>query len=152
MFNRNFRLKDWLKEFDDIYESLSKSAWEIKNEMGLEEKTESGENENGKWKITTYTTPGKSGITYKVTTYHAGSDKSETTEKETEISMLKKELAQVVEKQDFEKAVELRDKIKKLETSNKEITKLESDLKSAIDKEDFETAIKLRDKIKKMKS
>jgi len=57
-----------------------------------------------------------------------------------------------VVKQEFERAAELRDKIKKLEKSKDEINKLQTELDDAISKQDFESAIKLRDKINKMKS
>jgi protein-arginine kinase activator protein McsA len=68
-----------------------------------------------------------------------------------EVSSLKKELERCVENQDFERAVELRDKIKKLESNKEELTKLNRELDECVKKQDFENAIKLRDKIKSLK-
>ena len=56
-----------------------------------------------------------------------------------------------VESQDFEKAVELRDTIKKLEVNKEEIKKLNDELESYIKNQDFENAIIIRDKIKSLK-
>ena len=77
--------------------------------------------------------------------------KSNKTEDNDEVSELKSELETVVESQDFEKAVELRDKIKVLEKNKSEITKLESELDECIKTQNFEKAIELRDKIKSLK-
>ena len=76
-----------------------------------------------------------------------------TKEDETEeITKLKSELEMAVENQEFEKAVELRDKIKSLEENGEKINSLEIKLKQAIEKQDFEKAIELRDEIKNLKS
>ena len=84
------------------------------------------------------------------TTYGTPNKKSP---KETdEISLLKKEIENYVENQEFEKAAEVRDKIKKLEKNKDEVKKLQTELDEVISKQDFESAIKLRDKINKMKS
>ena len=69
-----------------------------------------------------------------------------------EIYSLKSELQDAVEKQEFEKAVELRDKIKSLEENSEKIQELKSKLQKSIENEDFEKAIELRDKIKKLQS
>lgn len=68
------------------------------------------------------------------------------------LTNLKTELQTAVEAQDFEKAVELRDKIKSLEENSEKIQKLKSKLQESIKKEDFEKAIELRDEIKKLQS
>lgn len=65
---------------------------------------------------------------------------------------LKSELQDAVESQDFEKAVELRDKIKSIEENGEKISNLQTKLQKAIDKQDFEKAIELRDEIKKLQS
>jgi protein-arginine kinase activator protein McsA len=73
--------------------------------------------------------------------------------KETdEISLLKKELQDCVERQEFERAVEVRDKIKNFEKNQDEIKNLQTKLDDAISNQDFESAIKLRDKLNKIKS
>jgi len=78
---------------------------------------------------------------------------TKSTENETDdLLNLKTELQTAVETQDFEKAVELRDKIKSLEENGEKIQKLKSKLQKCIEKEEFEKAIELRDEIKKLQS
>ena len=63
---------------------------------------------------------------------------------------MKSQLETSIEEQNFEKAAELRDKIKSLETDKEKILELQSELKKAVDHQDFERAIELRDEIKKL--
>ena len=112
---------------------------------------ESGKDENGEWFRTTYTSP--NGTRYTVTTTYIGGPIGNSNKKGKDtLSSLKRELENCVEKQDFERAAELRDQIKRLETNKADIDKLEGELKTTIEKQDFEEAIKLRDKIKELKS
>lgn len=150
LFGRNYgkSLKEMMQELDEMMESLN---WEESNKPTGEvtEKTEKGSDDNGDWIRTTYTSP--SGIRYTMTTtYYNGAPQSPNKPK-NELSLLKRQLEKAVEEQDFEKAVELRDKIKNFETNKQEIEKLETDLKTAVDNQDFELAIKIRDEIKKLK-
>ncbi len=69
-----------------------------------------------------------------------------------DLTNLKTELQTAVESQDFEMAVELRDKIKSLEENGEKIKKLKSELQESIKKENFEKSIELRDEIKKLQS
>jgi protein-arginine kinase activator protein McsA len=64
---------------------------------------------------------------------------------------LKQKLNIAVDEQNFEEAVELRDKIKNLEKNKEELIKLNKELDECVKKQDFENAIKLRDKIKGLK-
>ena len=82
-----------------------------------------------------------------ITTFY-GNDK---TSSEDNISELKYELERLVESQEFEKAVELRDKIKKLEINKESIEKLNLELSESIKSQDFERCINLRDKIRSLK-
>lgn len=68
-----------------------------------------------------------------------------------EINTLRQKLDFAVETQDFELAVELRDKIKNLEQNQEEIKKLNDELNSHIKNQDFEKCIELRDKIRTLK-
>jgi protein-arginine kinase activator protein McsA len=88
---------------------------------------------------------------YVITTTHRTSNKK-SLEETDKISLLKKELQDCVEKQEFERAVEVRDTIKKLEKNQDEIKKMQSELDESISKQDFELSIKLRDKLNKLKS
>lgn len=71
--------------------------------------------------------------------------------KKDDISELTKKLEECVEKQEFEKAAELRDKIKSLKDGNDLILNLENEMQRAISSQDFEKAAKLRDELKKYK-
>lgn len=99
---------------------------------------------NGEWK--TQTSVSDDG-TYRVTRYYYGSDADE----KSETRSLHKQLEDAIEKEDFEKAVELRDKIKKMESNQKEIEKLELELKQSIKDQNFEKSIEIRDQLKKLK-
>jgi hypothetical protein len=106
---------------------------------------------DGEWIKTTYISP--NGTKYTVTTTYLGGLPNKPSKKGNDtLSSLKNELEKCVENQDFEKAAQLRDQIKRTEINKAHIDKLEVELKMAIDKQDFEEAIKLRDKIKELKS
>jgi protein-arginine kinase activator protein McsA len=67
------------------------------------------------------------------------------------LTSLQKQLEIAIENEDFEMAVELRDKIKKFETNQKQIEELEQELKQSIKDLNFEKSIELRDKLKELK-
>jgi protein-arginine kinase activator protein McsA len=98
---------------------------------------------NGEWK--TQTKVSEDG-TMKITTYYYDNSKTNPTSKN-----LKQQLEIAIENEDFEKAVELRDQIKKLESNQKEIDKLEEELKKSIEEQNFEKSIEIRDQLKKLK-
>ena len=98
---------------------------------------------NGEWK--TQTKVSDDG-TMKITTYYYDNAKTNPTSKN-----LKQQLEIAIENEDFEKAVELRDQIKKLETNQKEVDKLEEELKKSIEEQNFEKSIEIRDQLKKLK-
>jgi protein-arginine kinase activator protein McsA len=68
-----------------------------------------------------------------------------------EIHLLKQKLDLAIESQNFEEAVELRDKIKNLEENKEKISELKKELDDCIKVQDFERAIELRDKINSLK-
>jgi protein-arginine kinase activator protein McsA len=78
-------------------------------------------------------------------------NKQSNVSEDDEISVLKYKLDLAVESQDFEKAVELRDKIKKLEINKESIEKYNLELSESIKSQDFERCINLRDKIRSLK-
>ena len=136
MLFRNFKNFDRLfKEFDEMFFEQP----HLKNK----EKVEDVFDEDGEWEKRTYVSD--TGL-FSYTFLTKKSNKPT-----NEIDVLKHELDKNVENQDFEKAVELRDKIKKLESNKEELTKLNKELNECIKKQDFESAIKLRDKIKSLK-
>jgi len=136
MLFRNFRNFDRLfKEFDEMFFEQP----HLKNK----EKIENITNEDGDWEKRSYI----SDIGLFSYTFLTKKSNKPT----NEIEELKHELDKCVENQYFEKAVELRDKIKKLELNKEELLKLNKELNECIKKQDFENAIKLRDKIKSLK-
>lgn len=65
---------------------------------------------------------------------------------------LEQELKQAVESENFERAIEIRDELKKLELNKEKIQNLEIELKESIQKQDFERCIILRDELNKLKT
>ena len=78
-------------------------------------------------------------------------NKSENLNQDDEIYLLKQKLDMAVEEQEFEQAVELRDKIKGLEKNKEKINNLKKELDICIKNQDFEKAIELRDEINSMR-
>lgn len=108
-------------------------------------KTEKGEDEMGSWEKQSYSSEDGS---YNVVTFYRtfGTPK----QKQNSIESLKKELESCVENQEFEKAAELRDKIKNIENNNIKKNQLKDELDKAVKIQDFERAIQLRDELKKL--
>lgn len=71
---------------------------------------------------------------------------------ENDEKSLQMELQEVIEKENFERAIEIRDKLKKLEMNKLKLKNLEIQLKQSIDKQDFEKCIVIRDEINKLKT
>lgn len=110
--------------------------------------TETGKDELGDWSKETFTSEDG---TIEFTTFFRSSHHKPKASGMTEVDKLKKLLDKAVQEQEFEMAVELRDRIKALEENKDKIAALENDLKEAINKQDFEKAIEIRDEIKKLK-
>jgi len=117
-------MNDIFKMFDEMFEQFNST--------------------NGEWK--TQTKVSDDG-TYRITSYYYGNGADE----KSETRLLHKQLEDAIEREDFEKAVELRDQIKKLESNQKEIEKLELELKQSIKDQNFEKSIEIRDQLKKLK-
>jgi excinuclease UvrABC helicase subunit UvrB len=147
LFGNRKSLKEMMNELDEIMGSFNHEFSSITNE---EPQSNEGSDKNGEWKTETYTSPNGM-FRYVITTTHRTSNKK-SLEETDKILLLKKELQDCVEKQEFERAVEVRDKIKKLEKNQDEIKKMQSELDESISKQDFELSIKLRDKLNKLKS
>jgi protein-arginine kinase activator protein McsA len=71
--------------------------------------------------------------------------------KSDELYLLKQKLDLAVEEQNFEEAVELRDKIKNLEENKEKISGLKKELDECIKTQNFERAIELRDELNSLK-
>lgn len=121
-------------------------------DFGMNYTSESGINVDGEWSKSTYVS--EDGKT-KIVTITRGFDDS--SKKQSKISsndlpFLEKELSKSIESQDFEYAVELRDKIKHLKSNEKVLKQFEKELELAIKEQNFEKCIDLRDKIKSIKT
>jgi len=147
LFGKRKSLKEMMNELDEMIGSFNHEFSSITNE---EPQSNEGSDKNGEWKTETYTSPNGM-FRYVITTTHRTPNKK-SPEETDEISLLKKELQDCVERQEFERAVEVRDKIKNLEKNQDEIKNLQTKLDDAISNQDFESAIKLRDKLNKIKS
>ena len=147
LFGKRKSLKEIMNELDEMIGSFNHEFSSITDE---ESQSNEGSDKNGEWKTETYTSPNGM-FRYVITTTHRTPNKK-SPEETDEISLLKKELQDCVERQEFERAVEVRDKIKNLEKNQDEIKNLQTKLDDAIVNQDFESAIKLRDKLNKIKS
>jgi excinuclease UvrABC helicase subunit UvrB len=110
--------------------------------------TETGKDKHGNWSKETVTS--EDGL-IQFTTFFRGANSPHPKENESEINNLKTLLQKAIDKQEFEVAVEFRDRIKYLEENKDKITALENDLKQAINKQEFEKAIEIRDELKNLK-
>ena len=114
--------------------------------------SESGIDVNGEWTKSTYTSEdGKTKIVT-MTRGFDGPGKNKSVTKSNDLKFLERELQRAVDDQNFELAVELRDRIAKVKNSVEEIKDLETKLEDAISKQNFELCIELRNKINELKS
>jgi len=148
MFGKRRNFNDLFNMFNDM-DSMFNQPLFIKGKT----KSESGTDENGDWHSESFVSEdGMYSVTSIVRTYGSSEPSNNKSRKSsTEIQSLKKELDRCVEEQNYEKAAELRDQIKKLEETQDKVTELQNQLDKAIKDQDFETAIKLRDQITKLK-
>lgn len=125
---------DFLGEFDSLF---GKSFDDFKKNI----KTEVGKDSIGEFERAEYSSPDGS---LKIVSFVRTSKNKQP----DEISVLKNQMDEFVKKQEFEKAAEVRDKIKSLEAITNEVNSLRKELDEAVKNENFEKAIELRDKIK----
>lgn len=122
------------KNFNDIFKVFDEMFGQLESQMG-------------NWK--TQTKVSDDG-TYRITSYYYG-NKDNTPPVNSKVDNLKTQLEIAIEKEDFEKAVELRDQIKKMESNQNEIQKLELELKKSIEEQNFEKSIEIRDQLKMLR-
>jgi excinuclease UvrABC helicase subunit UvrB len=135
---------DRFKNFFDDFDSLFNDSFF--NQFG-ENKTE--KDSNGDWVKQTYTSKDGS-IRYTTFVRTTGKVPQSKQNLDTKIGDLKAELESLVEKQDFEKACEVRDLIKSLENNSETIKKLNKELDIAVKEQNFEKAIEIRDQLKSL--
>jgi len=121
MFGNEKNFNDILRAFDDMFAQFDSRLGEWKSQTKV--------SEDGTMKVTTY--------------YRSNEPR-----KSKDNTNLKYQLELAIENEDFEKAVEIRDQIKKLESNQEAINKLEEELKQSIKEHNFERSIEIRDELK----
>ena len=129
--------------FDDLFSHYNY----LRTPKG-ETKNESGNDELGEWSKTTFSSEDGS-MSYTTFVRH-NLHEYPISSKKDKLYELKQDLEKHIEKQEFEKAAELRDRIKLLEKNSESINQLKKELKDLVEKQDFEQAAKVRDKIKEL--
>lgn len=124
MFGNEKNFNEILRAFDDMFAQFDSRLGEWKSQTKV--------SEDG---------------TMKVTTYYRSNEPRKTKGS----TGLKHQLELAIENEDFEKAVEIRDQIKKLESNQEMINKLEEELKQSIKEHNFERSIEIRDELKELK-
>jgi len=151
--NKKMKNFNYFKNFDELIRELLNESinYEFPSKyFAGKTKTEKGTDENGEWTQTTYESADGS---YSYTNFvRIGSNTTKKTESKTnsKTTELQKQLSKAVEEQNYEEAVKLRDKIRKIEGHKERIESLKSELDSAVKNQDYEKAIELRDEIKKL--
>ena len=135
------------EDLDSLLNSFLNSQFDT-FAMGGNRNTETGKDKHGNWSKETFTS--QDGL-IQFTTFFRGANSPHPKENDSEINNLKTLLQKAIDEQEFEMAVEFRDRIKSLEENKDKITALENDLKQAISKQEFEKAIEIRDELKKLK-
>ena len=128
--------------FDDLF-----SNYHYQVQKNGDTKSESGIDENGQWSKSTFTSEDGT-ISY--TSFVRLNDGAPITSKQGKLDQLKNELERLVETQEFEKAAEVRDRIKLLEKNSETINQLKEKVKSLVQNQEFEEAAKVRDQIKEL--
>ena len=142
-------MKKFFNDFDSFFNNDFESFFNQPIKVVGKTKTEKGQDSNGEWIKQTFTS--NDGL-YKVTSFvrTSGAVNTNKNNLSTQIGDLKAELESCVEKQEFEKAAELRDKIKSIELNKEKVETLKKDLEKAIKEENFEKAIEIRDTLKQI--
>lgn len=145
----DYRRKTMKDIYKELNEMLSTNEFFSDEGFNLNEKTKEGSDKFGNWKKTTFTSEdGSMSFTSYVKTFNSPQSTNDT----TDVKNIKSELDVAVEEQNFEKAAELRDKIKKIQENEGKISELQLQLDKSIKEQNFEESIKLRDKINKLKN
>jgi hypothetical protein len=127
---KKYKMINW-DEFDKMFDNMFSFKSDFFNDNN--------------WTKRTYKSPdGKYSFTYMSKGFNSN-------QKSDELNILKNDLEKAVAEQEFEKAVELRDKIKTLEKNKEKISELEKKLSECVEKQDYEKAIEYRDKINALK-
>jgi excinuclease UvrABC helicase subunit UvrB len=144
LFGNNSRksLKQMMDELNEMFGDYNPNF----KSSSMEHKSETGNDDGMDWEKQTYTTPdGK--FTYIITS----SSTVPPRKNKNSLESLKQQLETAVNKEDFQLAIYLRDRIKTFERDQEDIKKIEDELKDCIERQDFERAIEVRDQLRKMR-
>lgn len=144
MFNKFNYFNELFSKIDSIMGQPLINDKDFFSSLNGDSEFNEGIDEIGKWSSNTYKSKDNSLIitSFVRTSGDFGSD---------DIDTLKKELKYMVESENFESAIKLRDRIKKLEDNKDKLENLNEKLKKSIESQNFEESIKIRDEIKKLK-
>jgi excinuclease UvrABC helicase subunit UvrB len=145
MFGRRKNLNGFFGDFDAMFNQFDS----IFNGFELNKDIESGSDEMSDWSKETYKSPDGS---FLITSFVRTGGHPSKPNKTSGVDSLKTKLKLVIEEENFEEAVKLRDEIKKFESNQGSIKKLELELKKSIEDQNFERSIELREELKKLKS
>ena len=143
--------RKFFNDFDSLFNNDFDSLY---NQFGVvgKIKTETGKDSSGDFTKQTFTSNDGTVKIVSVVRTTSSSSGTKTPDLSTKIGDLKAELESLVEKQEFEKACQVRDKIKVLEENGKKVQDLERELAEAIKSQNFEKAIEIRDQLKNLKA
>ncbi len=145
-FRDDSNLDDMMKSLNDKLRKFGFEPFNFDFDMRMESGVDA---KDGEWTKTTYTS--EDGSTHVVTMTKGFGGKKPNTDMSNNIEYLKFQLDKSVESQDFEKAVELRDRISKLKDVEGKVKELESELSKAIKEQKFERCIEIREEIKNLR-
>ena len=135
-------MKNFFDDFDSFFNEFDHYFKFKPFKVVGDTKTEKGTDENGEWTKQTFISKDGS---YQISTFYRTSGKKTTS---SEVKDLQKQLEDCIESQEFEKAAELRDKIKATKENQKHVDSLRKQMDEAVKNQEFEKAAELRDKIK----
>jgi len=143
--------KDFAKKFEDLLKEIFGDISKPNSPMGSFFDNIKYDKLDNDWvDMRKSVRDGKNGII--TTIYYVLNNDDKNTKWKTleknELQTLEKQLELCVKNQAFEKAVELRDKIKNLKNSSSKIDNLKKEMEIAIKEQNFERAIEIRDELK----
>lgn len=144
---KNGKNKNPFGDFDSLFNDLGSMFGFTPNSFNGDSNIEEGEDEKGKWVKQTFLS--EDGSVAMTSFYRTSGDS--TPGKKNKLDLLKTNLNRAIEAEEFERAITLRDEIKKLEDNQETINNLEKTLDQHVKDQNFEEAIKVRDMLNELK-
>jgi excinuclease UvrABC helicase subunit UvrB len=142
--------KDFAKRFEDLLKEIFGDIGKANSPMGSFFDNIKYDKLDNNWSSIRKTVrDGRDGIFTTIYYVFNDDDKGKwTAPKKNEIKDLETQLEVCVKNQEFEKAAELRDKIKNQKNNSSKIDNLKKEMEIAIKEQNFERAIEIRDELK----